>query len=60
MNTYIGFEMTLLVWVGRKPAIQNDDSTDDLILPVLILHILITKNNYQNIRKNQRLIHKTL
>ena len=52
--------MTLLIWVGRKPAIQNDDSTDDFILPVLILDILITMNNYQNIRKNQRLIQKTL
>jgi len=60
MNTYIEFKMALSVWVGRKPAIQNDDSTDYLILPVLILDSLITMNNYQNIRKNQLLIHKTL
>jgi hypothetical protein len=46
--------------VGGKPAIQNDDSTDYLILPVLILDSLITMNNYQNIRKDQSLIHKTL
>jgi len=56
MNTYVELKMTLLIWVGRKPAIQNDDSTEDLILPVFILGILITKYNY----KNQPLIHKTI
>ena len=39
------FKMTLWIWVGRKPAIQNDDSTDDLILPVLILDTSMTTNN---------------
>lgn len=45
MSTCIEFKITLLFWVGRKPAIQNNDSTDDLILPVPILDILITSNN---------------
>jgi hypothetical protein len=45
MNTYIEFKMALLFWVGRKPEIQNDDSTDDLNLPVLTLDILIKRNN---------------
>ena len=39
MNTCIEFKMTFLFWVCRKPAVQNDDSTDDLILPTLILVI---------------------